>query len=138
MVRPTNTLQGRVVSGHKKALDVLQRKAAAKGALKVTPLAVSGGFHTQLMKPASDKLIKALDEVAIKDPRIPVYSNVTGRPFASGSEIAGASIDAAIRSFSFGLVVLDRLAILSSVLLLLSFQPCLGVSWLSRSSGRTA
>lgn len=71
------------------ALDIVQRRAAAKGALKVTPLAVSGGFHTQLMKPASDKLTKALDAVTIRDPRVPVYSNVTGQPFASGSEIAG-------------------------------------------------
>ena len=51
-------MQGRVVSGHKDALDSAQRAAVAKGALKVTPLAVSGAFHTPLMKPAQDSLIK--------------------------------------------------------------------------------
>ncbi len=51
--------QGRVLSGHKDALDLAQRAAAAKGALKVLPLAVSGAFHSPLMKPAQEALVKA-------------------------------------------------------------------------------
>lgn len=50
--------QGRVVSGHKDALEMAQKAAAAKGALKAVPLAVSGAFHTPLMKPAQDALVK--------------------------------------------------------------------------------
>ena len=46
------------MAGHKDALDLAQRAAATKGALKVVPLAVSGAFHTSLMKPAQDALIK--------------------------------------------------------------------------------
>ena len=51
--------QGRVVAGHKDALDLVQRAAATKGALKVVLLPVSGAFHTSLMKPAQDALVKA-------------------------------------------------------------------------------
>ena len=48
-----------MLSGHKDALDLAQRAAAAKGALKVMPLAVSGAFHSPLMKPAQEALVKA-------------------------------------------------------------------------------
>lgn len=47
-----------MVSGHKDALDEVQKLATTKGALKATPLAVSGAFHTPLMQPAREALIK--------------------------------------------------------------------------------
>jgi len=79
--------QGRVVSGHHTALDEAQKLATSKGALKAQKVAVSGAFHTPLMASASDALAKVLDTVEIKDPRIPVYSNVTAKPFTKASEI---------------------------------------------------
>lgn len=81
--------QGRVVSGHKVALDECQKLATAKGALKAQAVAVSGAFHTPLMQSASDALGKALDSITIRDPRIPVYSNVTATPFTAASEVKG-------------------------------------------------
>eukprot|EP00793_Prasinoderma_coloniale_P004705 PRCOL_00000466-RA len=79
--------QGRVVSGHHVCLDEAQKLATAKGALKAQKVAVSGAFHTPLMQPASEALAKVLDEVTIKDPRIPVYSNVTAMPFEKAEDI---------------------------------------------------
>lgn len=79
--------QGRVLSGHKDALEEAQKLATARGALKAVAVAVSGAFHTSLMKPAKDALTKALDSVTIKDPSIPVYSNVTGEPFRDAKHI---------------------------------------------------
>lgn len=73
--------QGRVVSGHIKALDHLAQLATSKGALKAQKVAVSGAFHTPLMQSASDNLEKALSTVKLNKPRIPVYSNVTAKPF---------------------------------------------------------
>ena len=73
--------QGRVVSGHNKALEHLAKLATAKGALKAQKVAVSGAFHTPLMQSASDNLSKALSTVQLNKPRIPVYSNVTAGPF---------------------------------------------------------
>lgn len=49
-------VQGRVVSGDRQVLTEVQALATAKGAMKVTPLSVSGAFHTPLMQPAQDKL----------------------------------------------------------------------------------
>lgn len=79
--------QGRVISGHKTALEEARKLATTKGALKAVPVAVSGAFHTSLMAPARDALVQALDKVTISDPVIPVYSNVTGEMFADGEEI---------------------------------------------------
>lgn len=79
--------QGRVVSGHKVALEEVQRAATQKGALKAVPVAVSGAFHTSLMAPARDALVAALEKVTFNDPIIPVYSNVTGTTFKDAQEI---------------------------------------------------
>jgi [acyl-carrier-protein] S-malonyltransferase len=81
--------QGRVVSGDKDALEVVQKAAAAAGALKVQMVAVSGAFHTSRMDPAADALKQVLEEVTFKEPRIPVYSNVTGKPFTDAASISG-------------------------------------------------
>ena len=53
-------MQGRVMSGHKAVLAEVQAQAIGQGAMKVTPLAVSGAFHTPLMQPAQDNLRKVL------------------------------------------------------------------------------
>ena len=53
-------MQGRVVSGHKAVLAEVQAQAIGQGAMKVTPLAVSGAFHTPLMQPAQDGLRKVV------------------------------------------------------------------------------
>ena len=41
-------------------------------------LQVSGAFHTSRMLSAKEALEKALTDAKISQPRIPVYSNVTG------------------------------------------------------------
>eukprot|EP00216_Chloropicon_sp_CCMP2111_P006015 CAMPEP_0198235850 /NCGR_PEP_ID=MMETSP1446-20131203/1725_1 /TAXON_ID=1461542 ORGANISM="Unidentified sp, Strain CCMP2111" /NCGR_SAMPLE_ID=MMETSP1446 /ASSEMBLY_ACC=CAM_ASM_001112 /LENGTH=537 /DNA_ID=CAMNT_0043917239 /DNA_START=83 /DNA_END=1696 /DNA_ORIENTATION=+ len=79
--------QGRVVSGHKKALAAVQELATRNGALKAQEVAVSGAFHTSLMGSAGEALANVLKDVTFSDPRIPVYSNVTGMPFKSKDEI---------------------------------------------------
>eukprot|EP00873_Tetraselmis_striata_P035122 jgi/Tetstr1/455386/TSEL_042218.t1 len=81
--------QGRVVSGHKKALEKVKEAAMEAGAIKAVEVQVSGAFHTPLMQPAREALEKVLAEVTFNEPRIPVYSNVTGKPFESGGEVAG-------------------------------------------------
>lgn len=55
-----HAMQGRVLSGHKAVLAEVQAQAIGQGAMKVTPLAVSGAFHTPLMQPAQDNLRKVL------------------------------------------------------------------------------
>jgi [acyl-carrier-protein] S-malonyltransferase len=89
VLRPANLLcPGNIaVSGHTTALDRLEPAAAEAGAMKVVRLSVAGAFHTSLMQPAVESLREALSEMPIQDTRIPVYSNVDGKPHQSASEI---------------------------------------------------
>ena len=75
-----------VVSGEKAACDEARRLADEAGA-KTLPLAVAGAFHTPLMQPAVEALTRALASTRIAAPRVPVWANVTARPYAEIGEI---------------------------------------------------
>ena len=79
--------QGRVVSGDKAVLEEVLAKATTAGALQAKMLAVSGAFHTSRMASAAEALKAVLAEVTFRQPRIPVYSNVTGQPFPDAAAI---------------------------------------------------
>jgi len=78
-----------VVSGSTPAMDWVAKHARDFGATRAFRLRVSGAFHSKLMAPASDRLGKALAEVAISQPRSPVVSNVTAKFIGSAAEIRG-------------------------------------------------
>ncbi len=82
-----------VVSGHTGAVEALCRRAAEAGARRTVPLAVSAPFHCSLMGPAAERLARVLEGVRFADPRFPVYANVDGRPYRTGSEIPGKLVD---------------------------------------------
>jgi len=71
-----------VVSGVREAVSAVEESAQAAGA-KTVRLAVAGAFHTPIMQPAVEKLIKAMASIKFMSPRIPVWSNVTGKPHSS-------------------------------------------------------
>jgi [acyl-carrier-protein] S-malonyltransferase len=75
-----------VVSGSKPACDAVEKLAEAAGARTIR-LAVAGAFHTNLMKPADEKLAQALAGLQLRSPRIPVWSNVDARPHSDPAEI---------------------------------------------------
>ena len=79
---PGNT----VVSGSLTACDAIENLAEVKGARAIR-LAVAGAFHTDLMRPADEKLAEILDRIELKVPRIPVWSNVDAQPHADPTEI---------------------------------------------------
>jgi [acyl-carrier-protein] S-malonyltransferase len=72
---PGNT----VVSGDTEACQRLSSAAEDAGAMKVIPLAVAGAFHTPIMDSAMIELREVLKETEIKNPRIPVISNVDAK-----------------------------------------------------------
>jgi len=68
-------------AGSAPAVEALMKKAMkTEGCLQAKLLKTSGGFHTSLMLPAKEKLLKALRDVEkdMKPPRCDVYMNVTG------------------------------------------------------------
>lgn len=76
-----------VISGTVGACERAAEAAQSFGAMKAVPLAVAGGFHTGLMRPADQRLAEALAEVPMHPPRIPVISNVDAKPHDSPEEI---------------------------------------------------
>ncbi|QDT38868.1 ACP S-malonyltransferase [Stratiformator vulcanicus] len=79
---PGNT----VLSGEKAACEKAIELIEAAGGRPIE-LAVAGAFHTELMRPAVDRLAEALSEVQFQPPRIPVISNVTAEPTSDAAEI---------------------------------------------------
>lgn len=75
-----------VVSGTQAACAEAARIAEQSGG-KPVPLAVAGAFHTAIMRPADERLASALSQVALKPPRIPVFSNVDAKSHADPAEI---------------------------------------------------
>ncbi|MCP3733034.1 ACP S-malonyltransferase [Sphingomonas sp. MG17] len=76
-----------VISGAKGAIDRAVGLAKEHGAKRAVLLPVSAPFHCPLMQPAADAMEKALGEVAIRAPLVPVYANVTAAPVSDPDTI---------------------------------------------------
>ncbi|MBR3599606.1 MAG: ACP S-malonyltransferase [Lachnospiraceae bacterium] len=57
------------------------------GAKRIVPVAVSGPFHTSLMKPAGDKLAERFKDESFGDMSFPVIFNSTGKELEEGKTI---------------------------------------------------
>lgn len=78
MVANYNTPAQIVIAGHLQAVEKAEKLALEKGAKRVIRLNVSGPFHTELLKPASEKLNLELKKINIKEVNTPVITNLTG------------------------------------------------------------
>ncbi|MCC6933612.1 MAG: ACP S-malonyltransferase [Deltaproteobacteria bacterium] len=74
-----------VIAGDIVGIDTFINLAPSINA-KVIPLNVSAPFHCRLMQPAADKLAKDLDKIIFRDPKFPVYSNVSATIIKTGDE----------------------------------------------------
>ncbi len=81
-----NTPEQIVITGESEAVLSANKKAEEIGAKRVVPLAVSGAFHSALMKPASEDFAEFIQNIAINDSNIPVITNVDAKETFSGSE----------------------------------------------------
>ncbi|MBN1695840.1 ACP S-malonyltransferase [candidate division WOR-3 bacterium] len=81
-----NTPVQTVITGEAEAVKLAERKLEEKGA-KIMPLAVSGAFHSPLMKEISPTFRKVLSKMETRKPRVPVYSNVTGEKVTEVDDI---------------------------------------------------
>jgi len=69
-----------VISGEPAGVDKAKESALQQGAKKVIELEVSGAFHSSLMLEAAMEFKGFLEGVELKDPVIPVVSNVDAKP----------------------------------------------------------
>lgn len=67
-----------VISGENDKIEEAIVKFKENGAKRAIKLNVSGPFHSSMLKDAGIKLSNELDKVSIKNPRVPVVSNVIG------------------------------------------------------------
>ncbi len=64
-----------VITGEAEAVEAASAKLAEAGAKRCVPLKVSGPFHSCLLAGAGEKLAAQLEEVAVKEPKIPYICN---------------------------------------------------------------
>jgi len=76
-----------VISGDAWKMDLACELAKAKGAKKAVRLPVAGAYHSRLMASAQPKLAAALNRIALREPTVPVISNVTAQPHGSTTQI---------------------------------------------------
>ena len=82
VVQPANyNAPGQVViAGQSAALERALEQCRAKGARKAIPLPVSAPFHSDLMRPAAEKMALVLREVTFSAPCVPVVQNLDATP----------------------------------------------------------
>lgn len=76
-----------VISGSKEAIAEACDKMKAAGAKRALPLPVGGAFHSPLMKPAEERLAKAIEAAKFNQPVCPVYQNVSTTAVSDPKEI---------------------------------------------------
>ena len=74
------------VSGTAAALTEAETRFKEAGARRVLRLQVAGPFHSPLLADAAEAFRPVLEAVTFNDPKIPLYSNVTGKQVSSGAE----------------------------------------------------
>ncbi len=76
-----------VVAGEKAAIEKSLEIFKEKGARRALPLAVSGPFHSSLMKPVAEVLKKEFENYSWSDAKIPIVANTTANILTSSDEI---------------------------------------------------
>ena len=82
-VANVNSAAQQVLSGSKDEIAAAATVAKELGIKRAIPLATAGAFHSKYMQPAREKLAPVLDGITFSAPKMPVLSNVTGKPHAS-------------------------------------------------------
>ncbi len=77
-----------VIAGHSKAVERAIERIKQEGK-KAVLLPVSAPFHSPLMKPAGERLEKALEEISVSDLKVPVVTNVEAEVNTSKDRVKG-------------------------------------------------
>lgn len=76
-----------VVAGEKDVIEKSLEIFKEKGARRALPLAVSGPFHSSLMKPVAEILKKEFENYSWNDAKTPIVANITANILTSSNEI---------------------------------------------------
>ena len=81
-----------VISGAKDVVEATMAAAKEAGAKRAMPLALSVPVHCRMQQPAADAMRKALSEVKMVAPKVPLISNKTCTPMTDVDEIKDALV----------------------------------------------
>lgn len=87
-----NSTKQTVVSGTFDALDKVEAAAKEAGARRCVRLKVAGPFHSPLMQDAADEFGTFLSRVEFSEPKIPLFSNVTGKQAKDAAEVKSSAV----------------------------------------------
>ncbi|MGM0897571.1 MAG: ACP S-malonyltransferase [Bacillota bacterium] len=76
-----------VISGTKAGVEKACALAKERGAKRAIPLDVSGPFHSELMRSASQDLAKVLSDSFLLNAKVPVVNNVKAEPETNATQI---------------------------------------------------
>lgn len=82
-----------VISGTAAGVEKASVKAKEAGAKRAIPLVVSGPFHSELMRPAAQKLDAAISSIDLKEAATPVISNVTAQAVTESATIKNLLVE---------------------------------------------
>ncbi len=78
-----NAPEQSILSGTRAAIEEAGKRAEAQG-LSFRPLPVGAAFHSPIVAPAEKRLAAFLNKMPVGEPRFPVYSNTTAKPYETG------------------------------------------------------
>ncbi|MEI8378041.1 MAG: ACP S-malonyltransferase [bacterium] len=81
-----NTPEQIVITGSVEGVQKATEFLSAAGAKRVIPLAVSGAFHSAMMKDAATEFSSFVNELLVNDAKIPVITNVDAQETTSKAE----------------------------------------------------
>ena len=82
-----NTVGQLVISGSHEGIEEAVAKCTEAGARRALVLPVGGAFHSELMKPAQERLSNAIDSIEFKVPKVPIFQNVDAQAHTDPEEI---------------------------------------------------
>lgn len=82
-----------VITGEEEAVEKASEKLKTVGAKRVLPLQVSGPFHCGLLKGAGEKLSQVLEEIPLKEIKIPYVSNVTAQMVTEKQQVKNLLVE---------------------------------------------
>lgn len=88
-----NSVKQTVIAGTAEGLTKAEEAAKEAGARRVVRLAVAGPFHSPLMQRAADNFKTALEPFTFADPKITLFSNVTGKKVTEGAPAKASAVD---------------------------------------------
>lgn len=87
-----NSVKQTVISGTFDALAAAEKAATEAGARRAIRLKVAGPFHSPLMQKAAVEFEKAIADVKFADPKIKLFSNVTGKEVLKGEDAKSSAV----------------------------------------------